>query len=308
MPSSSTSIFGLLKESVNNFLEDDCATMAAALSYYTIFSLPPLLILILFLVGALYDPQDVQGGLEHQIRGLMGPAGAEQVRTILEAADRPGTGNLLQTLIGVGALLLGATGAFGQLQAALNRSWEVKPDPKQGGIKNFLLKRVFSFGMILALAFLLLVSLVLSAVLSAFGNKLGSMLPGGLSEPMLQTFNFVISFGIIALLFAAMFKVLPDARIAWRDVWVGAIATAFLFTVGKFLIGFYLGRSNPGDAFGAAGSLALMLVWIYYSSMILLFGAEFTQSWAESRGSGIQPERGAVRMVQEKHILREGEA
>jgi membrane protein len=297
MTTTVTSSLGLIKQTVRDFTNDDCPTMAAALSYYTVFSLPPLLVLILFLVGAVLDPQDVQGSIETQIGNLMGPAGGAQVRSILEAADRPGTGGLLQTVLSLVALLLGATGAFGQLQAALNRSWQVAPDPRQGGIKSLLLKRVFSFGMILALAFLLLVSLVLSAALSAFGDALGSMLPGGLSEPVLQGINLGISFGIIALLFAVMFKVLPDARIAWRDVWVGAIATAFLFSVGKFLIGFYLGRSNPGEAFGAAGSLALMLVWIYYSSMILLFGAEFTQTWAESRGSGIEPERGAVRAV-----------
>jgi membrane protein len=304
MSATASSSLGLIKRSVHDFLNDDCPTMAAALSYYTVFSLPPLLLLILILVGALLDPQDVQGGIEAQIQDLMGPAGAAQVRTILQAADRPGSGGLLQTILGVIALILGATGAFGQLQAALNRAWQVAPDPRQGGIKSFVIKRVFSLGMVLALAFLLLVSLVLSAALSAFGSKLGSILPDGISGTVLEAINFALSFGTIALLFAAMFKVLPDARIAWRDVWVGAIVTAFLFTIGKFLIGFYLGRSNPGQAFGAAGSLALMLVWIYYSSMILLFGAEFTQTWAERQGKGIEPESGAVRAVQEKHIMR----
>ncbi len=294
----------LVKQSVRGFLEDDCPSMAAALSYYTVFSLPPLLVLILLLLGALLDPQDVQGALERQIQGLMGSAGGAQVRTILATADRPGSGGLLATVLGVAALILGATGAFGQLQAALNKAWEVRPDPEQGGFKNFVLKRVFSFGMVLGLAFLLLVSLVISAVLSAFGDALGAMLPGGISEPILHAINFIVSFGVIAVLFAAMFKVLPDATVAWRDVWVGAIVTAFLFTMGKFLIGFYLGRSNPGEAFGAAGSLAIMLVWIYYSCMILLLGAEFTQVWAERKGGGIEPEKGAVRAIQEKRIVR----
>ena len=158
------------------------------------------------------------------------------------------------------------------------------------------------------MAFLLLVSLVLSAALSAFGGALGGMLPEGLSATLLQVINQVVSFVVIAALFAAIFKVLPDATVAWRDVWVGAGVTALLFVVGKFLIGFYLGRSNPGEAFGAAGSLAVMLVWIYYSSMILLFGAEFTQTWALVRGSGIAPEPGAVRVVQEKKRLREDQA
>jgi membrane protein len=298
--------FALVRESGKDFVEDDCPTQAAALSYYTIFSLPPLLVLILMILGALVDPQDIRGQLETQMGSLMGPTATEQIRTILQQAHQPGSGALLPTVLSIVALMLGASGAFGQLQAALNRAWEVAPDPQQGGLKAFLLKRVFSFGMILSVAFLLLVSLVLSAALSAFGGALSGMLPEGLSATLLQVVNQVVSFAVIAALFAAIFKVLPDATAAWRDVWVGAAVTAFLFVVGKFLIGFYLGRSNPGEAFGAAGSLAVMLVWIYYSSMILLFGAEFTQAWAEARGGGIAPERGAVRVVQEKKAIREG--
>jgi membrane protein len=290
----------LLKTSVREFIDDDCPTMAAALSYYTVFSLPPLLVLILLLVGAVMDPQDVQGSLETNLQSLMGPRAGQTVRTILEHAQLPGSGGLIATAIGIGALILGAAGVFGQLQAALNRAWGVKPDPAQGGIKSFVMKRVFTFGMILALAFLLLVSLVLSAALAAFGGALGRWLPAGFSATLLQVINFAISFGVIALLFAAMFRVLPDAKVRWHDVWVGAIVTAFLFVVGKTLIGIYLGHSNPGQAFGAAGSLALLLVWIYYSSMILLFGAEFTQIWADQRGSGVVPERGAMRAVRDR--------
>jgi membrane protein len=285
----------LLKSSVREFIEDDCPTMAAALSYYTVFSLPPLLVLILLLVGAVMDPQDVQGSLETNLQSLMGPRAGATVRTILQHAQLPGSGGLIATVIGIGALILGAAGVFGQLQAALNRAWGVKPDPSQGGIKTFVVKRLFTFGMILALAFLLLVSLVLSAALAAFGGALQRWLPEGFSATLLQVINFAISFGVIALLFAAMFRVLPDAKIRWRDVWLGATVTALLFVIGKTLIGIYLGHSNPGQAFGAAGSLALLLVWIYYSSMILLFGAEFTQVWADQRGAGVVPERGAVR-------------
>ncbi|MBA3496978.1 MAG: YihY/virulence factor BrkB family protein [Gemmatimonadales bacterium] len=297
----------LLKDSGKDFIDDDCPTQAAALSYYTIFSLPPLLLLILMILGAVLDPQDIRGQLESQMGALMGPSATEQIRSILEQANEPGSGGILPTVLSLVALVFGATGAFGQLQAALNRAWEVAPDPEQGGLKAFLLKRVFSFGMILSVAFLLLVSLVLSAALTAFGGALGSALPEGVSATLLQVVNQVISFVVVAALFAAIFKVLPDATIAWRDVWVGAAVTALLFVIGKFLIGFYLGRSNPGEAFGAAGSLAVMLVWIYYSSMILLFGAEFTQTWAERRGSGIAPEKGAVRVVQERKQVREGE-
>lgn len=297
----------ILKQSFRDFLDDECPQMAASLSYYTIFSLPPLLILLLTLLGAVLDPQDVQGEIQTQIQNLMGSAGAEQVRTILQNAERPGSGGALATVLGVAALIFGATGAFGQLQSALNQAWEVEPDPEQGGLKNFILKRVFSFGMILGIGFLLLVSLVLSAFLSAFGEALTNLTPGGLSAPLLYVLNLLVSFVVITLLFAAMFKILPDAIIAWRDVWVGAIVTALLFQIGKFLIGLYLGRSNPGEAFGAAGSLALVLVWIYYSSMILLLGAEFTQIWANDRGSGIEPEEGAVRVVERKHHIRDGQ-
>jgi membrane protein len=298
---------GLLKESGKEFMADDSTTQAAALSYYTIFSLPPLLLLILLILGAVLDPREVQAQLEGQLGGLMGPSAAGQVRTILQQAHQPGSGGPLATVLSIAALLFGATGAFGQLQAALNRAWEVTPDPEKGGIKAVLLKRVFSFGMVLSIAFLLLVSLAVSAALSAFGGALGAVLPSGVSATLLQVINQLLSLLVIAALFAAIFKVLPDARVSWRNVWVGAGFTAVLFVLGKFLIGFYLGRSNPGQAFGAAGSLAVMFVWIYYSSMILLFGAEFTQIWAKRHGSGIAPDKGAVRVLEEKRHIREGE-
>jgi len=299
MATKSRGMLRLLKDTIHGFSEDDCPTMAAALSYYTVFSLPPLLVLLLTLLGAVLDPQDIQGSIEAQMREAMGPAGAAQVRTILANADRPGAGGLVATVLSLVALLLGATGVFGQLQAALNKAWGVAPDPAKGGIKNMLLKRVFGIGMVLGLAFILLVSLVVSAMLSAFGEQLGRFLPSGLSAPVLEGINFAGSLAVIALLFGAIFKVLPDARISWSDVRVGAVVTALLFVAGKFALGLYLGRSNPGEAFGAAGALALMLVWIYYSSMIVLLGAEFTQVWADHRGKGITPEKGAVRVVRE---------
>lgn len=297
----------LLKSSGADFIEDDCTTQAAALSYYTIFSLPPLLMVLLLILGAVVNPQDIRGQLEVQMGTLMGPSATEQIRTILAQLHQPGSGNVLATVLSIGGLVLGATGAFGQLQAALNRAWEVAPDPR-GGLKALLAKRLFSFGMILSVAFLLLVSLILSAALSAFGGALGRMLPDGISTTLLQVVNLAISFLVITALFAAIFKVLPDAKVAWRDVWVGAAVTALLFVIGKFLIGFYLGRSNPGQAFGAAGSLAVLFVWVYYSSMILLFGAEFTQAWVERNGGSIAPERGAVRVVEETKHIREGSA
>ena len=290
-------VFGMLKQSVREFLNDDCMTRAAALSYYTVFSLPPLLILILLLASALADPGDVRGGLDQQIEGLMGPAGGVQVRAMLANAERPG-GGLLPTIAGIVALLFGATGAFVQLQAALNRAWEVEPDPQQGGFKNFIFKRLLSFGMILSIAFLLLVSLVVSAALSAFGSSLERMLPGPISTPLVQGFHMALSLLVISGLFAAMYKVLPDATVEWHDALIGGVVTGVLFVVGKLLIGLYLGHSNPGEAYGAAGSLALLLLWIYYSALILLFGAEFTQAWAEGRGHGIMPEPGARRLAE----------
>jgi membrane protein len=290
-------VSGMLKRSVRDFLDDDCMTRAAALSYYTVFSLPPLLILILLLAGSLADPGDVRGGLEQQIEGLMGPAGGEQVRAMLSNAERPG-GGLLPTIVGIAALLFGATGAFVQLQAALNRAWEVEPDPDQGGLKNFLLKRLMSFGMILSIAFLLLVSLAVSAALSAFGNGLERMLPGPVSTPLVQGLDTALSLIVISALFAAMYKVVPDATVDWYDAAIGGVVTAVLFVIGKLLIGLYIGQSDPGEAYGAAGSLALLLLWIYYSAVILLFGAELTQAWAEGRGSGIVPEEGARRLAE----------
>jgi membrane protein len=299
--------FSLLKDSGKEFMDDGSTTQAAALSYYTIFSLPPLLLLILMILGAVVDPHEVQQQLQGQLGALMGPSASRQVGAMMQQANQPGSGSVLTTILSIAALLFGATGAFGQLQAAINRAWEVMPDPDQGGLKAVLLKRVFSFGMILSIAFLLLVSLVLSALLSAFGTALNQYLPSGLSGPLVQVINQLISLLVITLLFAAIFKVLPDARVAWRDVWVGAAFTAVLFVIGKYLIGLYLGHSNPGEAFGAAGSLAVMFIWVYYSSMILLFGAEFTQVWAKRHGSGIAPDRGAVRVLEERRPLREGE-
>jgi membrane protein len=301
MANARTGVFGLIKKSVTDFLADDCMDSAAALSYYTIFSLPAILVLLLLLVSAVMNPSDVRGGLESQMQSLMGPNAGEQVRTIIEKSEQKPSGGLIPTILGIAGLIFGATGAFGQLQKSLNRTWDVEPDPNQGGIKAFLSKRVFSLGIILVVAFMLLVSLVISTALSGMGDRLNSLLPSGLSEPVLQAVNLLISLAAVTLLFAAMFKVLPDAKISWRSVWVGAGFTAFLFVLGKFLIGLYLGKSNPGQAYGAAGSLAVLLLWIYYSSLIVLFGAEFTETWAqERRGETIEPEPGAIRVKREK--------
>lgn len=290
-------VFGMVKAAFTDFNDDNCPTQAAALSYYTVFSLPPLLVLIIVVASAIFQPADVQHAMQGQLQGLIGASAGQGIETILANAQRPG-GRGIASILGFGALLIGASGAFLQLQSALNRAWEVKPDPDHGGIKAFIWKRLLSLGMVAGLGFLLMVSLVLSAILAALGSAVQRFLPGE-SGVVLLVINHAVSLAVITGLFAAIFKILPDARVRLTDVWTGAIATAVLFEAGKFAIGFYLGRSNLGEAFGAAGSLALMLVWIYYSSMLVLFGAEFTQVWARERGARIEPEPGAVRVTED---------
>jgi membrane protein len=285
-----------LKQIIKDFARDGCGVRAAALAYYTIFALPPMLILLILVVGLVWDPTDVQVAIETQFSSLIGSEGARAIRDMLARVERPGAGGLVPTILGVGALLFGAVGAFIQLQRAINRAWEVMPDPEQGGIKRFIAKRILSAGMFLAIAFLLIVSLALSAILSAVGTQF-TFLPA----PVLHLADGLSSFLIMTLLFAAIFKILPDAEVQWRDVWTGAIVTSVLFVVGKVVIGLYLGQSSPGDAYGAASTLAILLVWVYYAGIIVLFGAEFTQHWAERRGRGILPQKGAVK-IELRHI------
>jgi membrane protein len=292
----------ILKRAFDDFGEDECGIRAAALAYFTVFALPPLLILLVMITGWIWGPEQVQRAIESQFAGMMGQSGAQQVHQMLVHGNQSAGGGTVATIMSTVGLILGATGAFLSLQDALNRVWEVKPDPKQGGIKSFITKRLLSMGMVLGLGFLLAVSLALTAGISAIGGALG----GGLSPALLHVLDLVVSFAVLTALFAALFKVLPDAEIAWRDVWMGGAATAALFVLGKFAIGLYLGHSNPGDAFGAAGALAVILVWAYYAGMILLFGAEFTQEWATARGSGIVPSAGAVKVVKHEEEIRGG--
>ncbi|HWR54201.1 MAG TPA: YihY/virulence factor BrkB family protein [Bryobacteraceae bacterium] len=293
-----------LKRTFREFVDDDCPTMAAALAYYTVFSLPPLLVIIITTAGFIFGAQTVQSAIQSQASKLIGEGVAQQVYTMVQhAGERPSTG-IISTVIGVVLLLVGATGVFGQLQASLNKAWSVMPDPNAGGVWSFLTKRVLSFGMILGVAFLLMVSLSVSAVLSAMGGMLQSYLPG-IGAPVLWALDPTISFLIIAALFAAIFKVLPDAEIRWRDVAVGALLTAALFVIGKFALGFYLGRSDPAGGYGAAGSVVLILLWTYYASMIVLIGAEFTQVWAEEHGAGLRPGPGAIRVERTQVPVRD---
>ena len=281
-----------------------CSTMAAALSFYTFFSLPALLSLLLLLIGTVMDAGDVQRAILTQTTDLIGPAGAEQIRTIIEHARQVDVNKPTAALLSILAVALGATASFGQLQSALNEIWGVRPDPKRGQIRNFLAKRIFSFGVVLGVAFLLLVSLAFSAVLSAVGQRLTRNV--GVPEAILQFTDWAISFAALSAVFAAMYRFLPDARIAWTDVWVGGVASALLFVVGKSVIGYYLGDTDPGSAYGAAGSLAVVLIWVYYTSMVVLFGAVVTRVWAERYGSGVRPERGAVEVVEVEREVQHG--
>ena len=287
-------ILELLKDTVTEWSEDKVSLWAAALAYYTIFSIAPLLLIAIAIAGAVFGEEAARGEVVAQIQGLVGKQGAEAIQSMIQNTQKPGSGGTIATIFGIITLLFGASGVFGQLQDALNTIWEVKPKPGQG-IRSFLQTRFLSFAMVLVIGFLLLVSLVLSAGLAAVGNFFSNLMPNFLFVG--QLINFLISFGVVTLLFAAIYKFLPDVHAPWKDLWVGSIVTALLFNIGKFLIGLYLGNSSMGSTYGAAGSLVVLLVWIFYSAQIILFGAEFTQVYAKSRGSSIEPSKHAVRVV-----------
>ncbi|WP_164101047.1 YihY/virulence factor BrkB family protein [Candidatus Laterigemmans baculatus] len=330
--------FGWLKQAAIEFSDDECLSSGAALAYYTIFSLPPLLAMIFFIAGLFGASQDQiqqvvssQLGVpiaEQQAGGAEGDSASSSGGDTGEAASdseglTTGPGSLgelagregaqsdfaaglgpLSKVIGIAILIFSATGVFSQLQFALNRAWEVEPDPEQGGIRNFIGKRLLSLGMILVIAFLLLVSLVLTTMLEQLTQMvLGE--PDQAGKIIGFLVNNLVALVVAILLFAAMFRWLPDAKMRWRDMWVGATVTAVLFIIGKLLIGFYLQNSKIGASWGtAAASLIAMLVWVYYSSLIVLFGAELTQIWARRFGSGIEPTEGAVRIKEEKRHVR----
>jgi membrane protein len=289
------SVMQIAVEAANGWIEDAAARLAAAISFTTIFSLAPMLILVVAVAGVFWgnQPDVVQGRLMAELRALVGEGGAEVVGTMLENAERPGGGGLLASILGIVTLLVGATALFAQLQDALNTIWGVKPSPRTNAIWAFVRQRLLSFGLILTVCFLLLVSLVISVVITALSDALG------VQGVVLHLLNVVVSIGLITFLFALIYRYLPDARIAWRDVWVGALVTAVLFTLGKLGIGLYLGNSSTASTYGAAGSLVVLLLWIYYSVMILLYGAEVTQVYATRFGQGVIPNENAVRVVTE---------
>ena len=285
--------FKLIKDTVTEWSEDNVPLLAAALAYYTVFSLAPLLLIAIAIAGFFFGEEAARGEIIGQIQGLVGKEGAQAIQAMIQNANQPGSGSTIATITGVVVLLFGASGVFGQLQVALNTIWEVKPKPGNG-IKSFLQSRFLSFAMVLVIGFLLLVSLVLSAVLAAVSSYFGDLVPGFVIVG--QIVNFIISFVVVTGLIAAIYKYLPDVNIPWKNLWVGAGVTALLFNLGKFLLGLYLGRGSVGSAYGAAGSLIVLLIWVFYSAQILLFGAEFTQVYSKYRGLPIEPSKHAVRV------------
>jgi membrane protein len=275
---------------VQNWWKDNCLRLAASLAYYTALSLAPLLLLLVGVVGLVLDRQQVATQLATQLEGLMGQAGRELVTSILTTTSPQGS--LLATVIGLGTLFIGATAVFGELQATMNLIWEVQPAPTSGvwaGIWAWLRERIFSLAIVFALAFLLLVSLVISAALAGAA----ALFHGPEQAVLSHVLEIAVSLLVLTFVFALLYKYVPDAEIGWRDVWLGGLITAVLFTLGKTAIGFYLGQASVGSAYGAAGSMVVLLVWVYYSALIMFFGAEFTHVWATRHGD-VTPQPHAV--------------
>jgi membrane protein len=283
-------IWSLIRRTFSQWREDKAPRLAAALSYYTSFSLAPILVIAISVAGAFYTRSAVQDLIVNQIGNLAGSEGERLIRSMLDATKNLGSG-LVPTIFGVVVLIFAATGVFGQLQDALNTMWEVQPRPGRG-VLSLIKDRFFSFTLVVGVGFLLLVSLVISAALSAFSSWTLGLFPD--FEVIIQILNQVISFLVIMVVFAFVFKYVPDAEIEWRDVWLGAAVTAALFMIGKFAIGLYIGNSNVAGTFGAASALVVILIWVYYSAQISFLGAEFTQVYANTYGSRVVPEKDAV--------------
>jgi membrane protein len=275
----------LLKETYTQWSAAKPFQLAAALAYYTLFSLAPLLLIAIAIAGLVFGREATEQQILTTFQGLMGPQGAQAIQGLLQSASTPASG-VLATVIGIVTLLIGAGGVVGQLQEALNTIWEVEAKPG-GGLWSLLRTRFVSFAMVLGVGFLLLVSLLVSAALAAMIAVMRGALPGG--EVLWHGVEFLVSLGLITVLFALIYKVLPDVDIAWREVWIGAALTAVLFTVGKWLLGLYLGRKGVTSPYGAAGSLVLVLLWVYYSGLIVFFGAALTKVYATTYGAGMRP-------------------
>jgi len=273
--------FGLAKAAVTGWSGDYASSMGAALAYYTVFSMAPLLIIAIAVAALVFGEQAAQDAILGQLRALLGEDGAKGVQMLLSNAKRPEEGTI-STILGVVMLLIGATNVFAELESALNRIFKAKA-PTGSGIWHFIHTRLLSIGMVMAIGFLLLVSLIVSAMLAAWGKYWGGLF--GEMEALMHAINFIVSLAVITVLFALMYKILPAVKIQWRDVWMGSFITALLFSLGKFLIGLYIGKTGVASSYGAAGTLVVLLVWVYYSAQIFLLGAEFTKAYASSRGT-----------------------
>jgi membrane protein len=279
----------LLRQSVEAWYDDNAPSMGAALAYYATFSLAPLLIIVVAIVGVIVGRDVIRGRIVLELAGLVGKEGARTVEALLSTSGQPSS-NVMASALGLATLLLGATSVFAEMQSALDRIWRAPVIARPSGFGALLRARLLTFGMVVAMGFLLLVSLVFDAALSAFGAWGGGYIPGRVL--IFRLINLAVGFGVTTLLCATAYRILPRARIAWSDVWIGAVTTAALFSLGKYLIGMYLGRADVTSGFGAAGSLVIILVWMYYSAQIFLLGAEFTWVFAHRHGSraGEQPE------------------
>jgi membrane protein len=278
-------LWGMLKKTFEGWNQHEATRMGAALAFYSILSLDSLLILMIAIVALVYGERGAQGQIASQAQNIVGPQAVDALQKIMESARKPSSGGLAAAL-GLMTLLFGASAVFTELREDLNTMWEAKPQ-ESTGLMAMIRDRIFAFAMILGAGFLLLISLLASAVLQVIEKYFSSLLP--VSGTMLWWANFIGSFILIALLFALIFKYVPDVDIRWKDVWLGAFVTALLFTIGKLLIDLYLGKAGVGSAYGAAGSLVAVVVWIYYSAQIFLFGAEFTKVYAETAGSKMRP-------------------
>jgi membrane protein len=271
--------WALIKDTVSGFIEHEDLTRGAAIAYYTIFSIAPLLIIVIAIAGLVFGHDAAEGAIVGELRGLIGKQSAEILQSMIQSASHRGAG-ILATIIGIGTLLLTATGVFTEIQSALNAIWKATPSV---GLSELVRARLVSLGLVATLGFLMLVSLAVSAGLTALGSYLSDLFPGG--SFVMSLLNLTISLALISALFAAIYKILPDKPITWRDVAVGSVVTAILFTIGKSLIGLYIGSSSVASSYGAAGALLILLLWVYYSVQIFLLGAEYTRAYAETHGS-----------------------
>ena len=289
------SIAPLFKETIKEWQDDDATRLAASLSVYTMLSLAPLLVIAVSVAGLVFGADAARGRISGEISAVVGTQAGKAIEGMIANARSPEEG-ALSTAIGIAVLLFGASGVFGELQTALNRMWEVKPKPGRG-IRGFIRDRFFSFSMVMGVAFLLLVSLVVSAAVVAATSYFSHVVP---LPALWHVLNLLVGLGLTTLVFALTFKTVPDAKTAWRDVWIGGFVTALLFSIGRTALAWYVGRASTTSAFGAAGSLVALIVWVYYSAQILFMGAEFTQVYAARRGAGIAPAENAVRVGEEE--------